>query len=218
MSRILLSHLAARPLREYLLSQGHTLHILEDDPRYGPGVEAHADLSFCKLGTAGPVLSRKTPPLSPAYPDNASMCALVLDGFLVHRLDITDGNILQYCRDRGYRLVNVRQGYAKCACVPLDGRSVVTSDPGIYRALSRIPELDVWQVREGFVTLPGFDTGFLGGASGRVGDEILFNGDLSRHPDFERICELILSRGLKPRFFRGLDLLDIGSIIELEEC
>jgi len=75
-------------------------------------------------------------------------------------------------------------------------------------------DVEVLTVREGHVLLPGFDTGFIGGASGRVGDEIIFNGDLSAHPDFEKIRDFIQCRGLKVRYFPGLPLTDIGSIIE----
>ncbi len=210
-----MSCLSCAPLRAYIASRGRALRLLRDDPRYGPGVESHADLRFCKIGVSGPVLERETPPLSPAYPANAAMCALALDGFLVHRLDITDGAVLQYCRERNFREINVRQGYARCSCVPVDDRSVITSDPGIYRALSQIPEISVLKVQAGFVSLPGYPAGFIGGASGRVGDEIVFNGDLARHPDFEEIRTFICSRGLGLRYFPGQTLADIGSMIEI---
>lgn len=214
MSTVYLSHRAIEPLKSYLRRAGHEVVEVSDDPRFGPGVESHADLRYCKLGVRGPVLERETPPFSPDYPDNAAMCALVLDRFLIHRLDITDAHVLQYCRTRGFREIHIRQGYARCACVAVDGRSVITSDPGLFRALSRIPELDVLRVREGFVALPGYPTGFLGGASGRVGDEIVINGDLSRHPDFEIMREFIRAHGLALRHFPGEALVDIGSIIE----
>ncbi len=217
MSAVILSHAAFPELKEYLLSLGHTLKLLEDDPRFGPGVKAHADLRYCKLGPRGPVLSHRSPPLTSAYPDNAAMCAVVLDGFLIHRLDSTAAEILEYCRERGLRPLNVRQGYARCSCVPVDGKSLITPDPGIYGALSQVPELSVLKIREGHVRLPGYPWGFLGGASGRVGDEIVFNGDLSVHPDFPLIRDFIASRGLGVRFFPGRELTDIGSIIETEE-
>ncbi len=215
MSTVLLSHRACGGLVDYLLSRGHRLRLLGDDPRCGPGVEAHPDLRFCKAGPAGPVLGPSAPPRAPAYPDNAAMCAVLLDGFLIHRLDVTDSGILQYARARGLREVNVRQGYTKCSCVTVDGESVITSDLGIGRALAACPGITVLTVRAGHVSLPGFDTGFIGGASGRVGGEIVFNGDVSRHPDFQKMREFIVSRGLSVRYFPGEELTDIGSIIEI---
>ena len=213
MSAVYLSHRALPELKKYLEGRGHALRLIEDDKRYGPGVESHADLRICKMGPSGPLLTAG-PPSSPSYPQNAAMCALILDGFLIHRLDITGGSILKYCRERSFREINVRQGYTRCSCVPVDGVSVITSDPGIFAALSRVPELHVLKIREGFVSLPGFETGFIGGTAGTVDGELIFNGDLSLHPDFEAIRDFIASRGVKMRYFPGAELCDIGSLIE----
>ena len=84
---------------------------------------------------------------------------------------------------------------------------------GILSALKKSPDLGVLPVSQGHVKLDGFEYGFLGGASGRVGDEIVFNGDLSAHPDYEAIREFIESRGLAVRFFPEYPLTDIGSIL-----
>lgn len=214
MSEIWLSHRAYRPLREYLTSQGHTLRLIEDDGRFGPGVESHADLRLCAVD-GRPIFFEGTP--LPCFPENAAMCAVVLDGFLIHRLGVTAPALLARCRELNYRLIHVRQSYARCSCVVVDGRSLITADPGIFAALSRVPELSVLKVREGHVSLPGFPAGFLGGASGRVGQEIVFNGDVSAHPDHSAIRDFIESRGLTLRYFRGFELCDIGSIIEITE-
>ncbi len=213
MSRVYLSRAAGEPLLEYL-SRRHTVVLTQDDPRYGPGVEAHTDLRLCKMGLRGPVLFSTEPPRSPAYPDNAAFCAVVLEGFLIHRLDITAPALVQYCRGHGLRAVNVRQGYTRCSCLPVDDRSLITSDPGLYTALREIPALSMLKIREGGVCLPGFETGFFGGAAGRVGDTVVFNGDLSAHPDAPAIRAFIASRGLEVQDFPAYPLTDIGSVIE----
>jgi hypothetical protein len=69
----------------------------------------------------------------------------------------------------------VKQGYTKCSLVVVDEKSVITSDMGLAAALQRF-EIDVLLISQGHVALPGLQYGFLGGASGRAGDEILFNG------------------------------------------
>ena len=51
--------------------------------------------------------------------------------------------------------------------------------------------INVLLVEPGFVKLRGADTGFIGGASGRVDDEIVFNGDLSAHPNLKKITAFI---------------------------
>ena len=64
------------------------------------------------------------------------------------------------------------------------------------------------------VELPGYKRGFIGGASGRVGDEIWFNGDLNAHPDAQNIVNFICRCGLTVCWISDVPLVDIGSIIE----
>jgi hypothetical protein len=75
--------------------------------------------------------------------------------------------------------------------------------------------MDVLMITPGHILLPGYDTGFIGGASGRIGDTVIFNGDLSAHPDSDRIIRFIEDRGLKVRWFPEWPLKDIGSIISI---
>ena len=110
-------------------------------------------------------------------------------------------------------LIDVRQGYTKCSVVIVDEHSIITYDEGIVRACSKYPDLNVLKVSPGFVKLDGYDTGFIGGTSGRVGDEIIFHGDLFVHPDFQRIVSFIEKRGLTCRWFSDFKLTDIGSIL-----
>ena len=73
--------------------------------------------------------------------------------------------------------------------------------------------MNVLLVEPGFVKLRGANTGFIGGASGRIDDKIVFNGDLSAHPNFREIAGFIEERGLGCKWFGLYELEDIGSII-----
>ncbi len=75
--------------------------------------------------------------------------------------------------------------------------------------------IDLLLIEKGHVALEGFEYGFLGGASGCVEDTVYFNGDLSVHPDFERIRDFIRAHGYSLKYFEGETLADIGSIIYL---
>lgn len=97
----------------------------------------------------------------------------------------------------------------------VDGGAVITADTGIASALES-RGLAVLRIRPGYVNLPGYDMGFLGGTSGRIGDAVWFNGDLSRHPDHLAIRTFIRGRGLEVVDFPGIELVDIGSIIAKE--
>lgn len=108
--------------------------------------------------------------------------------------------------------INVPQGYAKCSIVSVNENSVITYDDGIAKACLKTG-LDVLHISSGHILLPGYPTGFIGGCSGRIGNEIIFNGDLSLHPNFTAIRDFIESRELTCTWFDDCPLTDIGSII-----
>lgn len=187
-----------------------------------PAAAAHPDLYFCALG--GRILSGA--PAGPAYPENIGFNGVQLGGFFVHNLKYTCDSVLAQVRQLGLTEINVKQGYTNCSLVivddglcgpafqPLRRPAVITSDRGIVRSLSPYP-IDVLTVQPGHVLLPGLPFGFLGGASGRVGRQIIFHGDLSAHPDFLQICSFCRQRNREPLWFPDFALTDIGSIITL---
>ncbi|MBQ2602279.1 MAG: hypothetical protein II583_02545 [Oscillospiraceae bacterium] len=186
--------------------------VIKFDPRLGEFTGDHPDLRLCVL-RGRPVFAREDE-YRPDYPGNAAYCAAVFDGFLIHRLDITAPKILEAAE--GLRLINVRQGYAKCSTVIVDGKSLITSDSGIAEA-AQGAGLCVLRVSKGGVLLPGYPEGFIGGATGVVRNEVIFNGSLEAHPDGAKIRAFIRERGLKIWELSGLPLRDIGSIIYINQ-
>lgn len=121
--------------------------------------------------------------------------------------------------------VDVSQGYTRCCCLPVDDDSFITSDMGIAKALTAA-NADVLVIEKGHIKLDGFDYGFIGGCAGHImttsnrenkteaiKPTILFNGDLSAHPDYNKIAAFINDRGKNVEFFADYPLTDIGSII-----
>ena len=95
----------------------------------------------------------------------------------------------------------------------VDEDSIITADRGIWKAAARAG-VDVLLIERGQVILPGYPYGFIGGASGKVGNTIIFNGDITRHSDFARIKDFIAERGKEMVWFSEYRLTDIGSVIE----
>ncbi|OIO34530.1 MAG: hypothetical protein AUJ70_00825 [Candidatus Omnitrophica bacterium CG1_02_40_15] len=112
------------------------------------------------------------------------------------------------------KFIKVKQGYAKCSVIPIDEKHIITSDKGIY---------DRWDVgngrdrslhiRPGYIKLPGYKTGFIGGASGSHKNKIFFTGSLKNHPDGRLIREFIEKRGKKVVELSSGRLYDVGSIL-----
>lgn len=210
-----LAESAGQPLREYVCSLGREIVTIKSEDVVDKSISDHPDIFLCKMGISddSPVYFAEKNNLGRDYPDDVSYNAACTGKYFIHNLAFTAPRLLDAAKTADMTLIDVRQGYSKCSIVVVDETSLITYDEGIVKACSAYPELEVLKVSPGFVRLDGFDTGFIGGASGRIGNEIIFNGDLFRHPDFERIVEFIESRGLKCRWFSEYPLTDIGSIL-----
>ena len=114
-----------------------------------------------------------------------------------------------------YRPISVRQGYAKCSTLPVGNNAIITADPSITRAAKQCG-IDELTVREGFVCLEGYGTGFLGGAASYApyGDsrEIFFCGALSSHPDHAAIGRFCNEKGYETVSLSDGPLTDMGTI------
>ena len=117
---------------------------------------------------------------------------------------------------RGYHPIFVAQGYANCSVAVVDERSIITADCGIARAC-RAAGLDVLQICPGFIRIPVYDTGFIGGCCGKLGaDQLAFTGRLDSHPDGIKIREFIKERGVQIIELSDEPLFDIGGLLQLK--
>ncbi len=209
----------ARPeLSDYLESEGYCVIRTEPCQTVPAQISDHPDLLMCRLGFSddAPVVIGEPADLGASYPADIPYNAVCTGDFFIHNLRFTAGGLLSTVRAKAEQgemtLVDVKQGYAKCSTVIVDERSIITYDRGIAEPCLKAG-MDVLLISPGHVRLDGYNTGFIGGCSGRIKDTIVFNGDLSRHPDFEAITLFIQNKGLKCKWFPSWVLEDIGSII-----
>lgn len=209
MSIIYLSETAHPLMKEYLKNRGFQIHLVRATDRTYDPVSAHPDMYMCSLGPEGPVFFGNPAELGYSYPENIVFNAACTGRFLIHNFNYTSPSLLSAAG--AMRRIHVSQGYAKCNIVIVDETSIITSDKGIFRACCK--ELDVLLIRPGFVRLRNFPYGFLGGACGRIGSCLVFNGNLGAHPDCKKITAFIKSRNLELIDFPQYDLEDIGSLV-----
>ena len=209
-NKVIVSRDAGKELKKYL-SEKADLMIFEPIDTVAEPVRCHPDLVYCRL-KEDIIFMGNERLLKPVYPGDIIYNGFSTGKYFIHDLEHTERQLLKAVNDLELIPVNVKQGYACCSIVPVDEDSIITYDRGIAKA-AEAAGLSVLTVESGHVELPGYDTGFIGGTSGRVGDEIIFNGDLSAHPDCQAIRQFIEERGLKVRYFSGYPLRDIGSII-----
>lgn len=209
-NKVIVSAQAGEELKEYLRKKADLILFYPIDNVHEP-VRCHPDLVYCRLKDDIIFMGNEML-LRPEYPGDIIYNGFSTGKYFIHDLKHTDRQLLKAAEDLGLITVNVKQGYACCSIVPVDEDSIITYDRGIAGACEAAG-LNLLTVEPGHVELPGYDTGFIGGTSGKVGDEIIFNGDLSAHPDYTGIVEFIEERGLKVKYFEGYPLRDIGSII-----
>jgi len=209
MSTIYLSETAHPILHKYLRDEGYTVKTVSSTDRTYYPVSTHPDIYMCSLGIDKPVYFGCPEKIDSKYPGNIRYNAACTGRYFIHNLKYTDPGLLAAAENT--EKINVSQGYTKCSTLIVDENSIITSDTGIYN--SCYGKLDVLLITPGHITLKNFPYGFIGGASGRIGSTIVFNGNLAQHPDCRKICDFITERGLEIKYFEEYALEDIGSII-----
>lgn len=231
MNRILISENANDIIKKYLATKCPIIQIKKTDVVYD-AISSHVDIYICKIKNniiiakeqleliqydleQSQIKCRKgTSLLGHKYPKNIRYNAVYMGEYLIHNTKHTDAAVLDEAQKNGLEIIPVKQGYTKCNLVVINDYSVITSDEGLKHTLEQ-KNIDVLLIQKGFVKLEGFEYGFLGGASGKIGNTIVFNGNLEEHPDYMRIKQFIESKGLKLKYFIQYPLEDIGSIIEV---
>lgn len=202
-------------LINYLEDKGYHLEYISSQNIVDEAISNHPDIFLCKMGISpdSPVFFAERNSLSCDYPLDVSFNAACTGKYFIHNLTYTNEDLLAQAKAMNLKLINVNQGYTKCSIVIVDENSIITYDEGIAKACQRESDLAVLKIAPGFVRLDGYDTGFIGGTSGRIDNEIVFNGNLSDHPDFKEIVKFIEARGLICKWFESYKLTDIGSIL-----
>ena len=231
MNHILISDQANDILKEYLNKDNNLIEIKKTDTVYN-AVSSHVDIYLCKV--LGNLIVAKeqmeyidealkkgeikyelgNAELKSEYPNNICYNGVQLGNNFIHNIKYTDDKIMKIVKENSLNIINVKQGYSKCSITVVDDNSVITSDKGIAKELVK-HKIDVLLIKAGSVKLEDFEYGFIGGASGRVGKVIVFNGNLEEHPDYIEIINFIEKKNLKVKYFNQYPLTDIGSILEI---
>ena len=146
----------------------------------------------------------------PVYPHDAGLNAAVGRNFVICRPESAAPEILQSAGHCGYSLIPVRQGYAGCACLVTDD-AVLTGDPGISRVLASHGIHGFLLSNEG-IRLPGYRSGFIGGACGFSDGIIYVNGNPIQLPCYPTLRAFADSSGYSIRSLTSDCVTDVGGI------
>ena len=144
------------------------------------------------------------------YPRDVLFNAAAIGDMLICRRDAVSSRVAElYSEDK---IINVKQGYAKCSVCVVSDSSIITSDRSIAKAAEK-QGIDVLLISQSGVSLDGYDRGFIGGASGTDGEKVYFCGSLELHPSGEAIKEFCRERGREAVSLSDEPIYDYGTLI-----
>lgn len=153
--------------------------------------------------------------LKGSYPQDIAYNVLDTKKAIFSLAEKTEPTLLRLAEEQHKSSVRVAQGYARCSALAF-GEAVISADPSILKAAD-VHGLTVLSVQPGHVLLPGYDYGFIGGASGVLENgQIAFFGDLSHHPDGEAIRRFVKVQGFSAMEISGRPLTDVGTILRID--
>lgn len=154
--------------------------------------------------------------LTGTYPGDIAYNVARVGKYYFHNLRYTDPVIVDNMDRLGVEPVHIEQGYAKCSILPVDKRSIVTTDAGIAKAAEK-KGLDVLMLECGnSIRLNGLNYGFIGGACVMISDRhCAVNGSLQKLDDSERFISFLSEKQINVIELSDYDVTDIGSIIPL---
>ncbi len=154
--------------------------------------------------------------LTAAYPGDVAYNVLCTGNIALHRADSTEPSIKQYFPDNNINLINTNQGYTRCSTLIVDDKSIITADRSIHKS-GIDAGIHSLLIEPGYIDLPGYDYGFIGGASGNYDNKILLTGRIDHHPDFIRISDFIEMRGIELKILSENRAVDTGSILIIQK-
>ena len=116
------------------------------------------------------------------------------------------------------QIIDVKQGYSKCSVCIAKRNTIITDDSSIFKAASQYKDIKLLYIEKGSIQIEKYYYGFIGGCCGLIDEDLLlFNGDLLRHSDFDKIKKFLYDNDIRYIDIKGKPLTDIGSIIPIME-
>lgn len=126
------------------------------------------------------------------YPNDILLNFLIYGQNIIGRVDMLPHELSRLKLHQ----ITARQGYARCS-VCIFGDHAITSDKGLSDILSSLG-VNVLTISPSGISLPGYDVGFIGGATIVCGNYVFFFGDPLTHPDGVEMVDFIRSAGFCP--------------------
>ena len=146
----------------------------------------------------------------PVYPYDTLVNCFTIGNILFSGKNISK-DILMYAKECKMEHVLLNQGYSKCSTLVYKD-SVISTDKGIADKAKNCG-IDSLLITPGYIGIKEYDYGFIGGASCVIDDDVIFFGDIRKHPDSEKIIAFLKDIGANIIYDEKCDLFDYGGIV-----
>lgn len=151
---------------------------------------------------------------SERYPKDAILNLLVMGKRVFAKRDSVSSKLLELAGKLGFEIVNTRQGYPACTVLALSENEAITADRGLALTLEKYG-ISVSLIENGSISLPPYEYGFIGGASGVFENNVYFIGNPHSHTSYDVISQRINALGMNIISLCDGQLSDFGKIIFL---
>lgn len=235
---VLLGEKYAKILGKPLEKLGIEPLFVPDNPNVSDMVSGHADISVLHLGYNKLVLAKYLKGSSLAetlsnlgmtvqfldteqgekYPKDSSLNLCICGENLFYNPKSANSAIVDFLtNEHDLKKRIIKQGYSKCSVCVVSKNAIITADEGINKRAVEAG-IDCLKIAPGFIDLPGYDYGFIGGATFKLDKYTMaFTGSLDFHPDKDNILNFLSLHNVKPVYITERSIFDVGSVIQIVE-
>ena len=145
------------------------------------------------------------------YPNDIALNVLVADRKIFCNKKHTAREIIDFATVNGYKIIDVKQGYASCSTLLIDKSLAITADKGMKKALDS-ENIDTLLISNEGIKLRGYNCGFIGGTGVSMNDKVYLFGNIKNHPSYKTILDAIEKKGLSIIEVVSNDLYDFGGV------
>lgn len=151
------------------------------------------------------------------YPNNIELNAAHIGNYILCKKSHSNKEMLLWYINNGIKIIDIKQGYARCSTAIVSNNAIITDDESIYKACKGINDIDVLKINKGSIRLKGCDYGFIGGCCFKSDVNILtFFGDIKTHSDYYEIKDFCRNYGVELLSLDNSPLIDLGGVVIIE--
>lgn len=216
-----ISAMADNRIIDALAREGFEVKLLAPFSALSEPTHTHADMLLCTVGDvifkhvhyslAGEFINISES-MGNKYPHDVLLNIAIVGNHAFCNKKHVSSEILEYLEENGYTVHHVAQGYAHCSTCIVGDNAIITADEGIFATATSLG-IDALRISAGHISLPPYDYGFIGGASGTTSNAVYFCGSLKYHPDGDAIRTFITSHNKRVIELCDSPVFDVGGIV-----